>query len=98
MPPNPETMLAGLSSLKSGNTAPRPTDRPTKAKFINKTVIIETHIIKDETFNIILEPMISASVISNDPMKPVKNFSKSIRLRFTGARLKIQNLLPSRLS
>ena len=97
VPPKPETILEGFSSLKLGKRAPSPTDIPESP--MQMIIIVPAWKSSHElgVRSIISEATISISLITIEPIAENKNFPQRILVLEMGLKPSIQKFFPSRL-
>src|SRR5581483_9679193 len=95
VPPNPETILEGLSSLKFGNSAPSATASPHKVALITAIEQAKKRTRSGGRCSIRLDAVMSVTVTHIEAAQLSQNFCSSTLPRPMGARPMIQSRRPS---
>ena len=95
VPPKPETILLGLSSLRFGYITPIPMARPFRAKAITEMPPQKNIFCAVGKCSMLLESQISGMEIASEMPVASMNFTPTTRFKPSGERPTIQRRLPS---
>ena len=95
VPPKPETILLGLSSLRSGYITPMPIARPFRARAITEMPPQKKTFWAVGKSSMLLESQMSGMEIASEMLVASMNFTPTTRFKPSGERPTIQRRLPS---